>query len=204
MTSGRLITFEGPEGSGKSTQLRILAQSLRDRGYDVVETREPGGTPTGEAIRGVLVGDEHKELFPITELFLMFASRAQNVDEVILPALAAGKIILCDRFTDSTLAYQGVARGLGTDSVYDLDRIACRGLVPHLTLLIDVDIELGLARAKQTRMEQQPASFHRTVRDAYHQLAHDDSRRIRIIDGSRTREEVAQDVWRAVGELLEK
>lgn len=204
MTSGRLITFEGPEGSGKSTQLRIVAGSLRKHGYDVVETREPGGTAIGESIRNILVGNEHYELRPTAELLLMFASRAQNVDEVILPALATGKIVLCDRFTDSTLAYQGAARGLGADSVYDLDRIACRGLVPHLTLLIDIDIEVGLARALQTRMEQQPASFHRTVRDTYHQLAHDDPRRIRIIDGARTREEVAQDVWIAIRALLEK
>ncbi len=198
MTNGSFITFEGPEGSGKSTQLRILAARLRDAAYDVVETREPGGTRIGERIREILLRQDHSDLRPTTELLLMFASRAQNVDEVILPALAAGKIVLCDRFTDSTLAYQGAGRGLGADTVYDIDRIACRGLVPRLTLLIDIDIEIGLARANQTRMEQQPMSFHRAVRDAYHQLAHDDPKRIRVIDGARNRESVAEDVWNAV------
>src|SRR6187455_3163101 len=110
MTSGRFITFEGPEGSGKSTQLRILAERLRARGYKVIETREPGGTAIGESVRSILVGQGHRELRPTSELLLMFASRAQNIDEVILPGLAAGKIVLCDRFTDSTLAYQGAAR----------------------------------------------------------------------------------------------
>ena len=204
MTSGRFITFEGPEGSGKSTQLRILAERLRARGYKVIETREPGGTAIGESVRNILVGQGHPELRPTSELLLMFASRAQNIDEVILPGLAAGKIVLCDRFTDSTLAYQGAARGLGADMVYDIDRIACRGLVPHMTLLIDIDIEVGLARAEQTRMERLPTSFHRAVRDAYHQLANDESKRIRVIDGGRDREAVAIDVWGEVIQLLEK
>ena len=202
MTKGRFITFEGPEGSGKSTQLRILATRLRERGYAVVETREPGGTAIGESIRDIMLRPEHHALRPTAELLLMFASRAQNIDEVILPALAAGKIVLCDRFTDSTLAYQGMARGLGADTVYDVDRIACRGLVPHLTLLIDIDVEIGLARAEQTRMEEQPMSFHRAVRDAYHQLARDESKRIRLIDGARDRESVAQDLWSVVIETF--
>jgi dTMP kinase len=201
---GRFITFEGPEGSGKSTQLQILAKRLRDADSDVIETREPGGTKIGETIRCILVGKEHDQLRPTTELLLMFASRAQNVDEVILPALAEGKIVLCDRFTDSTLAYQGAARGLGFDTVYDLDRIACRGLVPDLTLLIDIDIEIGLARAEQTRMENLPASFHRAVRDAYLQLAHDEPKRIRVINGAQDRETVAAAIWRELEGLLKK
>jgi dTMP kinase len=191
MTKPLFITFEGPEGAGKTTQMHSLAESLREQGHDVVTTHEPGGTAIGQAIRHILLHPSHTALRPTTELLLMFASRAQNIDEVILPALAAGKIVLCDRFTDSTLAYQGAARGLGAEVVYDLDRIACRGLVPHLTILIDIDVETGLARAQQNRMEQQPLAFHRKVRDAFIQLAHDEPRRISLIDGSGSSEAVA-------------
>jgi dTMP kinase len=195
MTRGRFITFEGPEGSGKTTQLKLLAERLRTAGHDFVQTQEPGGTDIGRQIRKILLDPSSTVLRPTAELLLMFASRAQNVDEVILPALAAGNIVLCDRFTDSTLAYQGAGRGLGADVVYDLDRIACRGLVPHLTLLIDIDTATGLARAKQTRMEAQPLAFHRAVREAFLQLASDDSKRIRLIDGARDMQAIAQDVW---------
>jgi dTMP kinase len=204
---GRFITFEGPEGSGKSTQLRMLAERLRASGHDVLETQEPGGTPIGIQIRHVLLDAKNRELCPTAELLLMFASRAQNVDQLVLPALSARRTVLCDRFTDSTLVYQGVGRGLGADVVYELDRIACRGLIPDLTLMIDIDAETGLARAhrrsariddSQTRMEDQDLGFHRRVRDAYRQLATDESRRIRLIDGSLTREQVAEQVWDAV------
>src|ERR1051325_75606 len=159
---GVFITFEGPEGSGKSTQLRMLAERLRAAGRDVLETAEPGGTAIGTQIRRVLLDAENRELCPTAELLLMFAARAQNVDQWILPALSQGRVVLSDRFTDSTLVYQGVARGLGADVVYEVDRIACRGLVPDLTLLIDIDTETGLARATarnrqsgdvETRME---------------------------------------------------
>jgi dTMP kinase len=195
---GRLITFEGPEGSGKSTQLHLLGDRLRKSGMDVLETQEPGGTPIGLQIRHVLLDAKNRELCPTAELLLMFASRAQNVDQWILPALSAGRTVLSDRFTDSTLVYQGVGRGLGADVVYDLDRIACRGLVPDLTLLIDIDTETGLARARQTRMEKQGVDFHRRVRDAYRQLAADEPARVKLIDGSQTREAVAEQVWDTV------
>jgi dTMP kinase len=198
---GRFITFEGPEGSGKSTQLRILAERLRSAGLDILETQEPGGTPIGIQIRNVLLDAKNRELCPTAELLLMFASRAQNVDQLILPALSAGRTVLCDRFTDSTLVYQGVGRGLGADVVYELDRIACRGLVPDLTLLIDIDAETGLARARQNRMEEQGVDFHRKVREAYRQLAADESRRVRLIDGSQTIEAVAEEVWREVSAI---
>jgi dTMP kinase len=202
MTRGRFITFEGPEGGGKTTQLKLLAARLRAEGHDVVETQEPGGTAIGSQIRAILVDPASTALRPTAELLLLFASRAQNVDEVILPALAAGKIVLCDRFTDSTLAYQGAARGLGADVVYDLDRIACRGLIPQLTLLIDIDAGTGLARAVQNRMEAQPLAFHRTVRETFRQLATDESRRIRLVEGDRDREAVSADVWKQVEALL--
>jgi dTMP kinase len=201
---GRFITFEGPEGSGKSTQLKRLASRLRDEGRDVLETAEPGGTPIGLQIRRVLLDSANQELRPTTELLLMFASRAQNVEQSILPALSNGRIVLCDRFTDSTLVYQGTGRGMGSEVVYELDRIACRGLVPDLTLVIDIDTETGLARAHarnaasndvETRLDQEAVGFHRKVRDAYRQLASDEPRRVRLIDGSRDPETVAEDVW---------
>jgi dTMP kinase len=204
---GRFITFEGPEGSGKSTQLRMLGERLRASGHDVLETQEPGGTPIGIQIRHVLLDAKNRELCPTAELLLMFASRAQNVDEMILPALSAGRTVLSDRFTDSTLVYQGVGRGLGADVVYELDRIACRGLIPDLTLIIDIDAETGLARARhrsartedsETRIEEQDVGFHRRVREAYRQLAADEPARVKLIDGSQTREAVAEQVWSAV------
>jgi dTMP kinase len=207
---GRFITFEGPEGSGKSTQLRLLGERLLKNGRDVLETQEPGGTPIGIQIRHVLLDAKNRELCPTAELLLMFASRAQNVDELILPALSAGRTVLSDRFTDSTMVYQGVGRGLGADLVYELDRIACRGLVPDLTLVFDIDAETGLARARrrnarkedsETRMEDQDVGFHRQVRDAYRQLAADEPRRVRLIDGSQPREAVAEQVWQAVAPL---
>ena len=206
---GRFITFEGPEGSGKSTQLRLLGERLRKAGQDVLQTQEPGGTPIGIQIRHVLLDAKNRELCPTAELLLMFASRAQNVDESILPALSTGRTVLSDRFTDSTLVYQGVGRGLGAELVYELDRIACRGLVPDLTLVIDIDAETGLARARrrsvrtedsETRIEEQDVGFHRRVRDAYRQLAADEPARVKLIDGSQTRQAVAEQVWHAVQE----
>jgi dTMP kinase len=204
---GFFITFEGPEGSGKSTQLRMLAARLRAEGREVFETAEPGGTPIGMQIRRVLLDARNQEMFPTTELLLMFACRAQNVDQWILPALARGEIVLSDRFTDSTLVYQGIARGLGAEVVYEVDRIACRGLVPGLTLVIDVDVETGLKRAHkrnrqtedvETRIDEQEISFHRKVREAYHQLASDESKRVRLIDGDCDESTVAAKVWEAV------
>lgn len=210
---GLFITFEGPEGSGKSTQLRRLAARLRDQGRAVLETVEPGGTPIGLQIRRVLLDAKNLEMRPTTELLLMFAARAQNVDESILPALSRGEIVLCDRFTDSSLVYQGAARGLGAEVVYEVDRIACRGLVPDLTMVIDVAIELGLERAHgrnrktqdvETRIDEQAIDFHRKVRDAYLQLAADEPNRVKLIDGSGSEEAVEEDVWNAALEALKR
>lgn len=201
------ITFEGPEGSGKSTQLRLLAARLRGEGRAVLETAEPGGTPIGLQIRRVLLDSKNLEMSPTTELLLMFAARAQNVDQWILPALSRGEIVLCDRFTDSTLVYQGAARGLGPEVVYDVDRIACRGLVPDLTIVVDIETELGLARAHgrnrktqdvETRLDEQELSFHRKVREAYLQLASDEPERVKVVDGSQSEKEVEKEVWHVV------
>jgi dTMP kinase len=201
---GRFITFEGIDGSGKSTQMRLLAERLRSEGHDIFEAVEPGGTAIGRQIRRILLDAANQDLRPTAELLLYFASRAQNVDECIRPALAAGKIVLCDRFTDSTLAYQGYARGLGEETVLALDRIACRGLAPDLTVLIDVDVECGIARAQkrnagsdaaETRMDDQSLEFHRKVREAYLALARRHADRFRIIDGRGAPETVAERVW---------
>jgi dTMP kinase len=208
---GLFITFEGPDGSGKSTQLRMLAARLRAAGHKVFETAEPGGTPIGMQIRRVLLDSKNQEMSPTAELLLMFACRAQNVDQWILPALNEGQIVLSDRFTDSSLVYQGIARGLGAELVYEVDRIACRGLVPDLTLVIDIDTETGLKRAHQrnqrtddveTRIDEQAVDFHRKVRDAYHQLATDEPSRVALIDGNRTENAIAEDVWKTVAALL--
>src|SRR5579871_4600151 len=208
---GWFITFEGPEGSGKSTQLRMLAARLREAGRRVFETAEPGGTPIGTQIRRVLLDQNNREMGPTTELLLMFACRAQNVEQWILPALGEGQIVLSDRFTDSSLVYQGIARGLGSEVVYELDRIACRGLIPDLTIVIDIDTETGLKRAHarnrrnqdvETRLDEQAIEFHRKVRDAYHQLAVDEPGRVKLIDGGRDENTVAADVWESVTRIL--
>ena len=210
---GVFITFEGPEGSGKSTQLRRLAAHLRAEGRTVLETAEPGGTPIGLQIRRVLLDSKNLEMSPTAELLLMFAARAQNVDEWILPALSRGEIVLCDRFTDSTLVYQGAARGMGPEVVYEVDRIACRGLVPDLTIVVDIETELGLERAHgrnrktqdvETRLDEQTLSFHRKVREAYLRLASDESDRVKLVDGARKEEDVESEVWGIVAERLGK
>ena len=161
-------------------------------GRTVLETVEPGGPPIAMKIRRILLDSANQELSPPTELLLYFASRAQNVDEWILPALDRGEIVLSDRFTDSSLVYQGYGRGLGADAVMALDRIACRGLKPDLTILVDVDAEASLARARarnvaephpETRMDDQSLEFHRKVYDAYHALAAAEPERVKLVNG---------------------
>src|SRR5438477_6274252 len=179
MARGLFITFEGMDGCGKTTQMRRLAKRLRRDGRAVLETAEPGGTDIGLQIRNILLDSANHKLSSTAELLLYFACRAQNVDQAILPAISEGSIVLSDRFTDSSLVYQGCGRGLGVDTVLALDRIACRGLKPDLTLLIDIDLATSLARAevrnrrrnRTDRMEQQSAAFYENVRDAYLALA---------------------------------
>jgi dTMP kinase len=204
---GLFITFEGMDGSGKTTQMRLLAERLRAHGRSVVETAEPGGTRIGTQIRRILLDSANQELCPTAELLLYFAARAQNVDEFIVPALAEGKVVLSDRFTDSTLVYQGCGRGLGAETVMTLDRIACRGLTPDLTLLIDIDTKTSLARAharnaalqhNETRMDEQSLDFHRKVFDAYHALAEREAGRFRIIDGRLDVDTLAGEIWKVV------
>jgi len=195
------------DGSGKSTQAKLLVERLKAGGKHVLATVEPGGTAIGEQIRRILLDARNQDLRPTAELLLYFASRAQNVDECIRPALADGRIVVSDRFTDSTQAYQGYARGLGAETVHALDRIACNVLAPDLTLLIDIDLETSLKRARtrnqfsgkaETRMDDQSVEFHRKVREAYLQLAAAEPLRIRLIDGHGDPATVAAKVWEAV------
>ncbi|HTM49719.1 MAG TPA: dTMP kinase [Bryobacteraceae bacterium] len=203
---GIFITFEGMDGCGKTTQMRQLARRLRDAGREVVETVEPGGTAIGSQIRAILLDSANRELASATEVLLYFAARAQNVEQVIRPALAERKIVLSDRFTDSSLAYQGCGRGLGADTVLDLHRIACGGLRPDLTLLIEIDLDTSLARARARnrqgnrtdRMEEQEAAFYNRVRDAYSALAKAEPERFRVIDGRAGIGQVTEEVWKAV------
>jgi len=206
-TRGLFITFEGMDGSGKTTQLRRLAARLRSIGRAVLETAEPGGTAIGRKIRQILLDAGNQELSPRAELLLYFASRAQNVDEAIRPALQRGEIVLADRFTDSTFAYQGCARGLGADDVLTLDRIACRGLQPDLTLLLEIGPDTSLARARarnaaitspETRMDEQSVEFHRKVHEAYEALAAREPERVKRIDGAVAADDVECAIWEVV------
>ncbi|MBI3681303.1 MAG: dTMP kinase [Acidobacteria bacterium] len=208
---GLFLTFEGVEGSGKSTQMRLVAGRLRGLGHTVVETVEPGGTRIGKQIRSILLEAAHQELSATAELLLFFASRAQAVDEIIAPALAAGHIVISDRFTDSTLVYQGAARGLGRDVVIELDRISCQGIAPKLTLCLDLEIEAGLARARsrnrqagdtETRLDDESLAFHRKVRQAYHDLAQREPERVKLVDAGAGIEEVAAEIGSLVEPLL--
>jgi dTMP kinase len=204
---GIFITFEGMDGSGKTTQMHRLAERLRSLGRTVTETVEPGGPPIAQKIRRILLDSANQELCPAAEILLYFASRAQNVEQWILPALGRGEIVLSDRFTDSSLVYQGVGRGLGIPTVADLERIACRGLKPDLTILVDVDAEASLARALarnraephcETRMDDQAIEFHLKVHQAYHALAAAEPERVRLVNGSAGIDEIECEVWSIV------
>jgi dTMP kinase len=206
---GKFITFEGLDGTGKSTQMRKLAAVLRAAGYKVVETREPGGTATGEKIRHVLLDSATEGLSPLAEMALMFASRAQHIAEVIQPALDRGQIVLCDRFTDSTEAYQGSGRKLGSEAILKLHRILCGDLQPDLTILLDSDPAKSLGRARrrnqrasnesnhgskssnkhhhdENRFEQETRAFFARVREGYMTIAKREPQRVVAVDASGT------------------
>ena len=204
--SGRLITLEGGEGAGKSTVLETVRAQLAGRGIDALVTREPGGTPAGEAIRSVLLDPNLRGLCAETELLLMFASRAQLVRDVVLPALAAGRWVLSDRFTDASFAYQGGGRGQPIERIAQLERWAAAGVQPDLTLLLDLPVADGMRRANgrgsADRIEMENVDFFERVRAAYRARAAADPGRFRVVDASRTLDEVLGDVCSNVDRFL--
>lgn len=204
------LTLEGPEGGGKSTQTRLLADHLRRRGRSVVCVREPGGTPIGEQIRALLLDPHDREMDARTEMLLFAAARAQLVAEVIAPALRAGQDVICDRYVDASLAYQGVGRGIGVDAVRTVNAIATRGLSPDLTLLLDIDVATGLERARAKsgmraggdRIEQEALAFHQRVREGFLSLAQKEPHRIKTIDARGSVTTVQRAIQQAVAEIL--
>lgn len=210
LDGGLFITFEGTEGCGKTTQMEHLIARLEREGFHVTRTAEPGGTGIGRQVRRILLDSKNGGLDPTAELLLYFASRAQNVAEVIRPGLDDGSVVVCDRFTDSTEVYQGAGRGLGRETVRTLHSIACGPLEPHLTIYLDIDLETGLGRAHarnraaalngpdESRMDNQTIEFHRKVRSAYLALAERERRRFRVIDAQGSVDEVGAAVWNAV------
>jgi dTMP kinase len=189
---GRFITLEGIEGSGKTTQAALLRDFLTSKGHDVVITREPGGSPIAEKIREILLDPRNLKMVPLAELFLYEASRTQHVAEVIRPALEAGRWVLCDRFFDASTAYQGNARGLGMKMVAELNLVATSGLVPDLTLVLDLPVEVGLKRLARSpdRIESETLDFHERVRQGYLEMAEGDPSRIKVVDASGTIDDI--------------
>lgn len=204
--TGKFITVEGIEGVGKTTNMEFLQQQITAAGKELVVTREPGGTPLGEAIRGLLLDPQYKGMDPDCELQLMFAARAEHLDKVIKPAIEAGKWVLCDRFTDATWAYQGGGRGLDTNKIAELERLVQGDFRPDLTLLLDVPVAVGLARAGKRsapdRFEQEKDGFFERVRQAYLDMAATHDGRYRVIDASRPLENVQQQIAEALQVML--
>ncbi|MGB0344936.1 MAG: dTMP kinase [Coraliomargarita sp.] len=203
--AGLFISFEGSEGCGKSTQIAALANRLKADGHDLLQAREPGGTPLGEALRDLLQHNAAGEgMTPPAELLLFAAARAQIVREKLAPALEAGRIVLCDRFIDSTTVYQGAARGLDREEVAAVNQIATGGLKPDLTILIDLPADAGLQRARQRangkldRMEQEDPAFFEAVRQGYLELAKAEPARFLVLDGSKSIETLQTTIWNAV------
>ena len=214
MGEGVLITFEGIEGCGKSTQAVMLKEALEGEGRRVVMTREPGGTGLGERVRDILLQSGDTRISPLSELLLYAACRAQIIEEVIRPALAVGSIVICDRFADSTVAYQGYGRELGLDPVIAINRQVLAEVTPRLTLLLDCEPEMGLDRAwnrirevggtREDRFEREAIDFHRAVREGYLEIALREPERMKVVNGDRGVDEIHQEIIGIVGKCLEK
>ncbi|TXK78214.1 dTMP kinase [Paenibacillus sp. N3.4] len=214
--SGIFITFEGPDGAGKTTQLRRLAEELKKLGHDVLVTREPGGTAISDKIRSLILDPEHEEMVDQAEVLLYAASRAQHVHELILPALAADRIVLCDRFIDASIAYQAYGLGVDVNMVRVISHFASSGLQATRTYILDVPVEVSLARlhhrasgavanAQQLdRIEQKNIHYHSRVRDGFHQIAIEHAERVRVIDANRIEDEITADIVADCNRLLKE
>ena len=213
MTRGRFITFEGGEGAGKSTQVARLVDRLAAQGLDVVRTREPGGSPGGEDIRNLVVSGQADRWSPRTELLLMYAARSDHMERTILPALNAGRWVVCDRFADSSRAYQGMGGGVASDVVEQLDAAIVGSEQPHLTIILDLPVEVGLARAlarsdnqghgaAETRFESKGVAFHERLRQGFVTIARTHADRCRLIDADASADVVAGRVWAAIAPML--
>lgn len=202
------ITLEGPEGSGKTSAVKVVVERLTKMGYNIVQTREPGGTPIAEQIRNVILDVNNTKLDPRAEALLYAASRRQHLVEKVWPALKEGKIVICDRFLDSSLAYQGGARNLGVDNILNINMFATEGTFPDLTLLFDIDPKIGLERIAKNanrevnRLDLEKLDFHKKVRQTFLELAERFPNRFVVIDASKSMEEVAENTYKAIMEKL--
>jgi len=201
------VTFEGIEGSGKTTQVELLCKYLQEKGYQVIRTREPGGTALGEALRKVLL-QKDLHVLPLSELLIFMAVRSQHMEEVITPALARGAVVVCDRFVDATYAYQGYGRGVDLGIIATLNRLVTKGVTPNLTILLDCEVDVGLARKlvhnpRLDRFEQEEAAFHEQVKRGYLKLVEEDEKRFYVINGKRDIEATHIAIRDRVERLLE-
>lgn len=200
---GLFLTFEGIEGSGKSTQIELTRDYVEGLGHLCLVTKEPGGSPLGEVIRGLLLERVEVRIDPLAELYLIEADRAQHVAEIIRPALERGEVVICDRFTDATIAYQGYGRGLDIGLIMEMNRVATGGLVPDCTILLDCPIEVGMARVRgEDRFERQGMGFHQKVRDGYLEIARQQSGRIRVISGQGPTSQIQREIRKVINSLL--
>lgn len=208
MANGVFITIEGPEGAGKTTIINMIVQHLEKKGYPVMQTREPGGIEIAEQIRQVILDKENTAMDPRTEALLYAAARRQHLIEKVKPALEAGAVIICDRFIDSSLAYQGYARGLGVEEVFDINKFAIENMMPKLTIYFDIDPEIGLSRINQhrgrevNRLDLETIDFHQKVRKGYHLLIEKFPERIKVIDASQSVESVFIDALKEIEQIL--
>ena len=203
---GIFISMEGPDGSGKSTQIELLKNYLSENGKECIITREPGGTRISEAVREIILNKEYKEMDYMTELLLYASARAQLVSEVILPALEEGKCVISDRFVDSSAVYQGIARGLGVETVYEINKYATRGRFPDKTFLLDLPAEVGIARKKNQaeldRLESEKIDFHIKVAEGYRQMVERDSDRIIRLDATESVEVIHSKIKMEIDKLI--
>lgn len=202
-----LITFEGLDFSGKTTQIKLLVEKLKDSGYNVVVVREPGGTPISEKIRDILLDKKNLEMTQIAEIFLFSAARNQLVNQIIKPALESEKVVICDRYYDSTTAYQGYGRGVNLDDVKRINKIATLGVVPDITFFVDIPIDeikhrIEAAKSSMDRMESSGDSFYERVRQGYFEIAKSERERFHIIDGLKNVEAIHNDIWKVVNDKM--